>query len=355
MSTPGENFDIPKASLESYFMKFNLEFNDKKFIFSLYDIGNDSLKIIAEENMDNNEDIAPLNKYSIILNFEELKILHKYFKMFDTFEQTKYNIIDLYKANSIKIVEIKENELALNFDLKIVGNESMIINLTKIKNDINEDMTYIFKCYNQQKNEIKELKNTIKDMNTTIANLIQRIEKLENQPDKLIKSNIIKNFQELALLFNTISPQSKNLSCQLLYSSEKDGENAEKFKNSYLNKNDILVLIETKKDKRFGGYAHEKFQDFEGFEMKDSKAFLFNLNKMKIYKSKEGAIAIWNNGGNSMDFGYGTDLRIYHNFFQEKNYTSPTTSDYNYDENFALNNEKFFEIKYLELFKVIIN
>ena len=57
MSTPGENFDIPEASLESYFMKFNLEFNNKKYIFSLYDIGNDSLKIIAEESIDSNEDI----------------------------------------------------------------------------------------------------------------------------------------------------------------------------------------------------------------------------------------------------------------------------------------------------------
>ena len=355
MSNNQINFNENKISLETKFMEFNLEFNNNKYIFSLYDIGNNSLKIIAKESFDNNEDAISLNKYFIILKFEELKILHKYFKMFDNFEQVKMNIMDLYEANSIKIVEAKENELSLNFDLKIVGNESMIINLTKMENDmndINENMSYIFKCYNQQKQEIKELKNTIKDMNATISNLIERIENLEN---KSTKSKIIKNDKEKMLLYKAISPQPYNISLQLLYNSEKDGENAEKFKNSYLNKNDILILIQTKKDKRFGGYVHEKFKNIEGYEMKDSKAFLFNLNKMKIYKAKEGKIVIWNNDGNSMDFGYGTDLRIFHNFLSKQNYTFPSKSDFDYDENYALNDEKNFDVKYLELYQVNIN
>lgn len=354
MSTLRTNFVEPNPNLGDNFLNFDLKFNDKIYSFSFYDIGNDSLQILAKENINNN-DIAPLNKYSIILQFKELQILHIYFNMFKTFEQVKNIIIALYNANSIKIIEIKENELSINFDLKIPGNESMIINLNKMKNDINEDMSYIFKCYNQQKEEIKELKNTIKDMNTTISNLIKRIEVLENQSEKTFKSNIIKNNQELMLLYTNISPLSNNISLQLLYSSEKDGENSDKFKNSYLNKNDIIILIQTKKDKRFGGYAHEKFQNGEKFEMKDSKAFLFNLDKMKIYQSKGGASAIWNYDGKSMDFGSGTDLRIYHNFLHEKNYTMPSFNDYNYDEKYALNGEKFFEIKYLELFKVNIN
>ena len=358
MSIPQVNINNQKKELESNFMNFNLDFNNKKYIFSLYDIGNDSFKIIAKESLDSNEDVISLNKYFIILKFEELKILHKYFKMFDNFEQVKINIMDLHKANFIKIVEAKENELSLNFDLKIVGNESMIINLTKMENninDINENISYIFKCYTQQKQEIKELKNTIKEMNNIISNLIERIENLDNKSIKSTKSKIIKNEQELMLLYNAISPQKNNLSLELLYNSEKDGENAEKFKNSYLNKNDILILIQTKKDKRFGGYVHEKFKNIEGYEMKDSKAFLFNLNKMKIYKAKEGKIVIWNNDGNSMDFGYGTDLRIFHNFLSKQNYTFPTKSDFDYDENYSLNDEKYFDIKYLELYQVNIN
>ena len=198
-------------------------------------------------------------------------------------------------------------------------------------------------------------------MNNIITDLTKRISILEaNSGNKRIEirnSNIIKSNEELMLLFNAISSNPNNLSLQLLYDSNIEGENSEKFKSSYLNKNDIIIFIKTKKDKRFGGYTHEAFKNIEGFEKKDLKAFLFNLDKMKIYKSKGGNNSIWNNNGNSMDFGEGTDLRISHNFFQnDKNtYTNPCICDYDYDEKFALNGEKFFEIKYLELYKINFN
>ena len=64
----------------------------------------------------------------------------------------------------------------------------MIINLTKTKNNINENISYKLKCYNKQKQEIKELENNIKDMSIKI---------LESQSEKLFKSNLIKKNQEL--------------------------------------------------------------------------------------------------------------------------------------------------------------
>lgn len=77
---------------------------------------------------------------------------------------------------------------------------------------------------------------------------------------------------------------------------------------------------------------------------------------MKIYKSKGGSNSIWINEGNSIDFGNGTDLRIYYEFLKLSNYTNQgNNDDYIYDEKFALNGEKYFEIKYLEIYKVILN
>lgn len=126
----------------------------------------------------------------------------------------------------------------------------------------------------------------------------------------------------MKLLLNTIKPKDGNklLSLKLLYNSDIEGENEEKFKSCFIGKNDIIIFIETKEYKRFGGYAHEAFKDYEGFIQKDSNAFLFNLDKLKIYKykSKGGGYTIWNNDGNSMDFGGGVDLRIFINFFRKK-------------------------------------
>ena len=86
----------------------------------------------------------------------------------------------------------------------------------------------------------------------------------------------------------------------------------------------------------------------------DSKAFLFSLDKLKIYKSNGEEYSIWNNENNSIDFGAGTDLRIYHNFLHKKNNTYQS-SDYNYNgEEYSLNEENSFKVQYLELYKVII-
>ena len=68
--------------------------------------------------------------------------------------------------------------------------------------------------------------------------------------------------------------------------------------------NDILVVIKTKKNKRFGGYAHESFLP-DAFKKSDLNAFLFNLDKKELYKSKGNKSSIWRgkSGANSMNFG----------------------------------------------------
>ena len=284
--------------------------------------------------------------------------------MFDTFEQAKSYIIELCKTDSIKINEIKENEIIIILDLKTVSSEKIMISLNKIKCNEKEEIAFLKNCYNQQKKEIQELKFIIANLNQRIINLENRSEyKYEYKPqkkpenknlNKVIYSNIIKSNKEINFLLNSISETSQ-ITLQLLFNSELDGENKEKFKLSYLNKNDIIVLIETKKGQRFGGFAHEKFQNNEYFTKTDDKAFLFNLDKMKIYKSKGDTHSIWDFEGNSMDFGTGTDLRIYHEFLHQKNYTKQNNKDYTYDESYALNGEEYFEIKHLELYKVSFN
>ena len=351
------SFDTPKPKDESLITKLCLEYNKKIFNISLFDIDNNSIKILAKENND-------YTYFGISLKFEELKNLHRYFKMFDTFEQAKSYIIELCKSDSIKIYEVKENEIAIILDLKTVNHDKIIISLNRIKSDEKEEIAFLKECYNNQNKEIQELKSIIIDLNKRITNLENKSEnkykykpenKTENQKlNKIIYSNIIKSNEEIKFLLNSIS-QINQLTLQLLYSSELDGENKEKFKSAYLNKNDIIILIQTKKGKRFGGYAHEEFQNIEDFKKTDDNAFLFNLDKMKIYKSKGDTYSIWNFEGNSMDFGTGTDLRIYHEFFHQNNYTKQNNHDYSYDEGYALNGEEYFEIKYLELYKVNFN
>ena len=242
-------------------------------------------------------------------------------------------------------------------DLKTVNNKLITINLKKIEDNVKEEVSYLKKYCIEQKKEIKELKNINININKIIEKLEEKINNNESNKINLaiINSNIINNNNELMLLFKTISSNPKKLSLKLLYDSEIEGENKEKFKSAYIGKNDIIIFIKTQKNKRFGGYAHEAFQNKVNFSKTDLKAFLFNLDKMKIYKSKGGKLSIWNFEGNSMDFGTGTDLRIFHEFFNKNNYTNQNNNDYNYDEDYALNGEINFQVKYLEIYKIIFN
>jgi len=247
MATNNPNCCVQNQTIESLIIKFNIKYKENNYIFSLFDTGNDFLKIIAEKNIDKNcEEIFP-NKYGIILHFDELKILHRYFKMFDTFEQAKTDIIELCKSNAIKIIEIKEDELIINMDLKTVNNNLITINLKKIEDNVKEEVSYLKKYCIEQKKEIKELKNIIINLNKRIEKLE---EKINNNESNKINSNIINNNNnELMLLFKTISSNPKKLSLKLLYDSEIEGENKEKFKSAYIGKNDIIIFLKHKKIK----------------------------------------------------------------------------------------------------------
>ena len=369
-----------KNNNESPFVSMNLSYNQKNYKISLYDIGNDSIKIIGKE-INNNNDIIILNKYGIIIKFEELKNLHRYFKMFDTFNEVKDNINLLCQNNAMNIIKITNKEIIINFNLGTLTNDKMIITLTKINNNDKEDINLLINNINQKNKEISELKDKINNLETIITNLSKKVEileakseeltelreklkKLENKVNKLENTNdrnlinnskILEKAEELNLLYNAISKDNK-LSFKLLYNSDIEGENETKLKSAYLNKNDIIIFIKTDKGNRFGGYAHEAFKERLDFAISDIKAFLFSLDKLKIYNSKGGDNTIWNNEDNSIDFGSGTDLRIYHKFYHYNNYASNGNFDYNYhnsNENYSLNGEKYFKVKYLEIYKVI--
>jgi len=354
-----KNDKTPRPPFDSSIIIYTNEIEkaQKKYNIFLFDMGNNNLKILLEENNDN----GLSNIFNIILNIEELKNLHKYFLKCNSFEVVKLDMINLFRNNLVIIDEIKNEEIIIKFNLE---NAPMNVSLNKINLTEKEEIILIKHNLNKKNKEINDLKTKINNLEATINNLTNKINLLQpnqNQHSLILEnSNIFSTKKEIKFILNSIIPKEgyKKLSLKLLYDSEIEGENKEKFILSYTNKNDILILIQTKKNKIFGGYAHEAFKNYEEFNKRDPKAFLFNLNKLNIYKYKQGGsgYTIYCNEGNSMDFGGGVDLRIYHKFLSENNYTSQTSLDYDYSgEQYPLNGEKFFSVKFLELYQVIFN
>ena len=65
---------------------------------------------------------------------------------------------------------------------------------------------------------------------------------------------------------------------------------------------------------------------------------------------------IWRGGNtyDSINFGAGTDLKIFHKFLGKECKTYQKSYNYNYnDEDYALNGEESFNISFLEIYKVL--
>ena len=376
---------------ESNLFNFELQYKSDNIDFSLKDINNSKIKLTANSQIKN----GIFKNYSIELTLDYLKKQNKYFKMFDNYQEFRNNFIDICKAKNIKVISMENGEIVIAIDLLIISENVLCLSLKENELSQKEQIEFLIKDSNDKDKKISELYDKIQIMETnynnkisslekTINNLIKRIANLEkernikaksvykiNNEKKSINKKIIKEVdnenieifgskillsqEEFEFLSKAIS--DKKVTLELLYSSLIKGENADELIKAYIGKNDLLFLIKTSENKRFGGYSHETFE-LDKFHKIDEKAFLFNIDNLEIYKSQGTDFSInkKNVTLDSINFGGGTDLRIFHNFFSEKNYTSPRENKY-YDykkKKFALNGEKYFEISVFELYRVII-
>lgn len=364
MENPFISIEDKKEENEIFLITFNLE--NERYNCDMYIINEKVIKFLIVDN--NNK----MNKYEKEYTLADFISINKYFKMFDDMEELSNELIEIIKEKKIKFVSCQDNNFILQININKRNNNIIQLNFPKVEVKLKDKFNLILIEISELKESNKSKDNEINDLKKKIENLEKENLKLKNYVDEKFKElendisqmNKLKNIDyqsqifidnsEIYFILSNIQNNPKSL--KLLYSSDKDGENEEKLKNSYTGKNDVLVLVKTKENKRFGGYAHEKFQENE-FDKSDLKAFLFNLDSKNIYKSCGSQTTIWKHVGflDSINFGTGTDLRIFHKFFSNQCYTSPT-NDYNYNgENYSLNGKKLFDVLVLELYQADFN
>ena len=137
----------------------------------------------------------------------------------------------------------------------------------------------------------------------------------------------------------------------MIFNSKEEGENEQKLIDAYTGKNNIIFLVKTVEDGRFGGYVSQSFEK-NLFEKSDKNAFLFNLDEKKIFKSK-GLRTIWRSeyATDSINFGGGADLKISHTFLSKQGSIFPD-NDFDYN-NGNLYKDEDFNVAFLEIYQVI--
>ena len=175
----------------------------------------------------------------------------------------------------------------------------------------------------------------------------------KEKPEQIcVKGDIIHNTDELELLTRKINKYNQKITLNLLYKATADSDKAEAFHTKCDDANSTLVLIETDKGKRFGGYTSCTWAG-ECEDKKDKDAFIFSLDKMMTYDNipTEDAIGCYPKFG---PIFLGCQIRIYDNAFTKGGTTFEKGLNYNTEEDFELTGgDRVFGVKEIEVYEVI--
>ena len=312
--TPKSEEISETITIEQHSAKYTLHLNSIGDIitFSLDYNSNNYTKKIPLKEIKDQESRAIFNSYSSKDFFKFLK---------KSAEMKKLDLIK--KDNSI--------DIKLEFEAMLEKHE---VNIELVSKDQNLEMI---------EKELKELKEENKELK-------KRIENLENEMKEIKK-----------VLNPELNKEVKEL--KKLYQATIDGDGAINFHSRCDNIPNTLVLIKSAGNRRFGGFTTAQWSSPTSAEYKDDpNAFLFSLDKQKIYSYKKNGKAIYNYKDYGPCFGSGCDLAIYQHGIQEKHlktYESSSNCSYNYNvDNNALSedgkNSYIYAAEY-EVFQVIFS
>jgi hypothetical protein len=168
---------------------------------------------------------------------------------------------------------------------------------------------------------------------------------------EIIKGDIIQTTTELEFLTRKICQNHNKITLNLLYKATIDSDKASVFHNKCDSAENSLVLIKSTNGKRFGGFTSCSWEG-NSIEKKDDNAFVFSLDKMRIYDIIQGEDAI----GCYPKYGpvfLGCQIRIYDEFFTQGGTTFEKGLNYDTQEDFELTGGlKKFYIKEIEVYGI---
>ena len=312
----------------------------------------------AEENQSLKKQIEELN--SLKKQIEEMKALKSQLLEINSLREKVAELslaqsqFDELKSLREQVAEVDTLKKQLE-ELKELKNKRKSEDKENLKKKIEE----LEKSNLEYEKEINLLKNsqpsvpslkpsTKIDLET--KDVIQE-DKEEDEAD-CVKGDIIHDTNELELITRKINKLNKKLTLNLLYKASADSDKAMAFHSKCDDAKSTIVLVETDKGKRFGGFTTCSWSG-DCLDKKDEDAFVFSLDKMKTYDNIPGENAI----GCYPKYGpvfLGCQIRIFDNAFIKGGTTYERALNYNTEEDFELTGgERTFKIKDIEVYEVI--
>ena len=209
--------------------------------------------------------------------------------------------------------------------------------------------------------ELVNIKNENKEIKERLYNLEKKVSKLmkeENEDLKGFEKSIIKNKEEAQKILKWICPYNER-KVALLYKATPEENTRDDFHRKCDNKGATVVLIETSKGRRFGGYTSLSW-DTSGTWKNDLESFLFSLDNNKKYEvianatykvySDKNYGPWFGNGASGFGLAYEKNLFI-GNETHRDNY--PSDKAYSTTVENELSGGKTFNISKMEVYQII--
>ena len=270
---------------------------------------------------------------------------------------------ELIEEKSIQ-KEILEEKEKQNIRLIKGNNINLILFTIFVSIIIILSINFIFQNSSSSKSNLSnsEKERIPKKLDETLITPYETPYKLESMLDYLLypyHSDIIKNLDDYEFIRDALG----KISLKMTFNSNYHGDYALDV-HSRSNYHHTLVLIETEKGNRFGGYTSDNFTPgtfgltSTSIEVskKDTAAFLFNLDLKKIYNVKKEYVTFALDSDDFFTLCFGDGDLLLRDQFLTKGGTSNFPAYYgdeNSKESELTNGEEEFEIKYFEMYNVL--
>ena len=273
----------------------------------------------------------------------------------------------LSNQNDIQIFNSSEQNKNLYAKINIIENENKNLRekIEQMNNKINEFSSKNQYYYSSNNNILSNMSQNIENLKAINEKLIYENNLFKKQINQINNENIIyddsnvgyvegtilKNNEEIEFLSKKIGENSDKVIFNLIYKATQNSDKAQVFHERCDQAKNNLVLIETSENRRFGGFTT---CDWSGnqIEKNDENAFVFSLDKMKIYDIVPGqpAIACYPNYG---PIFLNCQIKINDDAFTNGGSTFCKGQNYQTEEDFELNGgNQDFQIKEIEVYEI---
>jgi hypothetical protein len=331
-----------------------------RYILHLNSIGN-TITFSLEYNSNNYSKKIPLKD----IKDKESRAIFISYSPKDFFEYLKA----LSEMKKISVIR-KDNSVIIKFEFEVMFKKHEIeIELRSKDNNLElleKEVKELKENYNKIKEENILLKKEIEELKTEVKEIKKMLNPNFNiNRIKIGNKSVIMKENEFDLIHLAIKSRLNKEVKELkkLYQATIDGDGGINFHSRCDNIPNTLVLIKSAGNRRFGGFTSVQWTSPTSGEHKDDpNAFLFSLDKQKIYSYKNDKKAIYCYKDYGPGFGGGRDIGIDQHGIQEKHlftYESGSNCSYNFNgDNNALSEDgkgSYIYAAEYEVFQVIFS